>query len=431
MLIVFAVCLPARHARAELSALNLQAIVDQAKPGETIVLEPGTYEGPITITKSLTIRSTQAGTVELRNRSQRPAVSIEADETTLSGLRVIDETVKAAPTLLVTGDRVVLEDLHIQTGSGGIAAKDADGGTLSRTTIEWTAEGVRMADKGNGMDLFNAHRWRITGNTIRLVHDGIYMENSDDAIVSGNVIERSRYGVHCMYTRGTKIQNNEGKLNVTGAMVMTSRQVSVTGNTFTKQSENVNSQGILLYDAHESWVADNMVVGNRVGLYVEQSTDNRLENNQVTYNFVGIQLLESSGNTIEGNAFLGNVSDAQAKGSVRNTLVGNYWDSFQGIDVNGDGKSELTYAINPFFQGLTQRRPAFQLFFQSPGMVFLEGLFQTERERWATDLAPLMAPPGSGPREERSEDGLMTGLAGFTLLGSTGLLFYRMRRRSI
>lgn len=431
-LLALAACLPSGQARAEQDAVSLQAVLDKAGPGETIVLKPGTYEGPITIDKPLTLRSEQEGAAVLRSAGMRPAVSIEADGTTVAGLSIVDETVKEAPTVLVTGHRVVLEDLRIRTGADGIAARDADEGTVTRTTIDWAADGVRMADKGNGIDLYNAHRWRMTDNTIRDVHDGMYMENSDEAFVAGNVIERSRYGVHCMYTKGTVIERNEGNLNVTGAMVMTARQVSVTGNTFTKQSENVNSQGILLYDAHETMVADNTVDGNRVGLYVEQSTANRLENNRVSYNFIGLQLLESSGNTVAGNQFLGNVADAQARGSESNALTGNYWDSFRGIDADGDGRSDISYAINPFFQGLTQKRPAFQLFFQSPGMVFLEGLYQTGRDRWATDTAPLMALPDSAPQaEQRPAGGSGTGLAGFALLACTVLFIYSMRRRSV
>ncbi|GIQ65953.1 hypothetical protein PACILC2_45210 [Paenibacillus cisolokensis] len=429
MLIVLAVCLPSGQARAEEEALDLQTVLDQAKPGETIDLQPGTYEGPITINKPLTLRPEREGEVILRNGSLQPAISISADQTTVAGLHIIDEAVKEAPTVLVTGDRVVLEGLQIRTGADGIVVRDADEGVVTRTTIDWAAEGVRMADKGNGIDLFNAHRWRMLDNTIRDVHDGIYMESSDNASVSGNVIERSRYGVHCMYTKGTMIERNVGMLNVTGAMVMTARQVSVTGNTFAKQSENVNSQGILLYDAHETIVADNTVDGNRVGLYVEQSTGNRLENNRISYNFIGIQLLESHENTITANQFFGNVADAQARGSESNALSGNYWDSFRGIDADGDGKSDISYAINPFFQGMTQKRPAFQLFFQSPGMVFLEGLYQTERDRWSTDSAPLMAPPDGGLQIGAMDGGSETGVAGFVLLGCSSLLFYRMRRR--
>lgn len=59
----------------------------------------------------------------------------------------------------------------------------------------------------------------------------------------------------------------------------------VTGNQFVKQSENVNSQGLLLFDVHTSRVDDNIVEGNRVGFYMEDSSDNVLSNNRVLRNY--------------------------------------------------------------------------------------------------------------------------------------------------
>ncbi|MGG3280948.1 right-handed parallel beta-helix repeat-containing protein [Paenibacillus solani] len=422
--------LPNSSVGAEGEGVSLQEIVDQAHPGDTVILKPGIYQGPITINKRLTILPEEDGTIVLRNMSPLPAVTIKADNTTIMGLQIIDEMVKETPTVQVNGHHTVLESLNIQTSGSGIVVRDADDGTLRNNTIEWIAEGVQMADKGNGMDLYNGHRWNITDNTIHDVLDGIYLENSDDTYVNGNVIERSRYGVHCMYTNRTMIRQNEGKMNVTGAMVMAARQVSVIGNTFTKQSENVNSQGILLYDTHETTVSDNTVVGNRVGLYIELSTDNLLENNRVSYNFVGMQMLESIDNVVEGNQFIGNVSDAQTRGSEENRISNNYWDNFRGIDADGDGKSDISYAMNPFFQSLTQKRPAFQLFFQSPGMVFMEGLYQTERSRWTTDMAPLMDMPNSKYQQGDSESNVKTGLTGIVLLGSTFIFILWVRRRS-
>ncbi|MHA6480404.1 right-handed parallel beta-helix repeat-containing protein [Paenibacillus sp. strain BS8-2] len=411
--------------------LDLQMILDRAEPGATVSLKQGTYRGPAVIRKPLRLVAQDEGDVRLLNPSEESALTIEADDVTVSGITVMDESLKASATILVAGDRVSLEELRIVTGSDGIAAKDANDGAVLHTEIVWSPEGIAMAKKGNGIDLFQSHRWHVEGNDIRNVHDGIYMESSNDTIVVGNMIQESRYGIHCMYTNGTIIRDNEGLANITGAMVMTTRDVVLTNNVFTKQSENVHSQGILLFDAHDSLFENNTIEGNRAGLYIEQSTGNQFLGNRVAYNFVGLQLLEAENNVIEGNLFQGNVADAQAKGSQRNEISGNYWDSFQGIDANGDGYSDVSYSINPFFQGLTQKRAAFQLFFQSPGMVFLEGLYQTGREQWSADRRPLMEPPAIGGEQAQQENVKASGIAGLALLGATIMLVYMNRRRTI
>ncbi len=421
----------ARPGEAAAQTGHLQERIQSALPGETIVLEPGIYEGPITIDRPIVLQAAEKGAVILRNAGPQPALKITADQAAVSGLRIEDESVKESPTVLVTGKRASLKGLNIRTGSDGIAIRDADGVQVSATTIAWTAEGIRMADKGNGIDLYHAHQVRLTGNLIRNVHDGIYIEKSDGTIVTDNRIEESRYGVHCMYTRGTRIQGNEGHRNVTGAMIMAAQEVKIGGNTFSKQNENVHSQGILLFDAHGTVVSNNRVEGNRVGLYVEQSTDNHLADNDVLYNYIGLQLLEAENNRFTGNRFLGNVADAEARGSRNNDLNGNDWDFFSGLDADGDGRSDLSYAINPFFMGLAEKKPAFQLFFQSPGMVFLEGLYQADDHTWTTDSSPLMGSPETGRTEGKPTGGWQTGLAGLLLFIFAGTVLLWTRRRII
>lgn len=429
-LLVCCFILPLSEAAADSKPIDLQEMLDLAAPGDTVILPPGEYEGPIVVRKPLSLIAENEHQAVLVNNSEDQALRIETDGVSIEGLVIRDHLVKDQATILVSGDNVVLEKLQIETGANGIEARDANEGVVKDSVISWVVDGIRMADKGNGIDLFNAHRWSIHDNVIRDVHDGIYMENSDNAQVTNNVIERSRYGVHCMYTKGTIIRQNEGNLNVTGAMVMTAREVEVSHNIFTKQNENVHSQGILLYDAHDSAFTNNVVEGNRVGLYVEQSSNNRLEHNRVAFNFIGIQLLDAEENEIAGNIFQGNVADAQARGSNHNDLNGNYWDSFRGIDADGDGYSDLSYAINPLFQGLTQKRSAFQLFFQSPGMEFLEGLFETERASWPTDESPLMEPLPMYRENAELKETSATGAIGFVLLSCTSLILYKARRKN-
>lgn len=382
--------------KAEEQAKDLQSLINEAQRGTTIILPQGIYEGPIVIDKPLQLEAKSGEEVTINNPSNKPAIQIIANDVALTRITIRDEQVKQQPTVLIQADGVLLDQLQIHTGSFGIMMRKADHGEVRNTSIVWAGKGanrsIKMSDKGNGMDLYDSDNNTFYGNTVIAMHDGIYMENSDNNLVEENHFERLRYGVHCMYTKGTIIRHNIGRLNITGAMVMAARKVELSNNQFTKQSENVNSQGILLFDAHEIMVFDNHVEGNRVGLYVEQSTLNRITNNSIVGNFIGLQLLDAENNTMSGNQFIGNVASAASRNSVNNTLDGNYWDTFQGIDLDGDGKSEISYAINPFFQSLVKAKPGFQLFFQSPGMVFLEGLYQSQREQWASDASPLMEP---------------------------------------
>ncbi len=429
---------------------HLQQLAAGTAAGDTLTLPPGSYEGPLVLDREMTVKAEQPGTVTIRHTGSGPAITIAADGVTLAGLVVDQQAEEQAAAILVQGNRFLLEKLTVRSTSFGILLRDASDGVVRHNSIEWQGTGAAVeaeqelpltgdsmgvtqgalgSGKSNGIDLYNSHRNELSGNQIKQVYDGIYMENADDNRVLDNRIEQSRYGIHCMYTRRALISGNVGDGNVTGAMIMTSREVELRHNRFEKQSENVHSQGILLFDVQQSTFAGNRVEGNRVGIYMEQSSANRIVDNDVVANFIGLQLLDAADNEMTGNLFQNNTSDAQSRSSEGNRIHGNYWESFRGIDADGDGASDIRYAIHPLFQGLVKKRPAFQLFFQSPGMVFLESLYQSDSSNWTTDTAPLMAPPERAATVGDDGRTAAPGWLGLLMLGGAAILIRYARRR--
>ncbi|WEK55910.1 MAG: NosD domain-containing protein [Candidatus Cohnella colombiensis] len=387
---------------------ELQQIIDGASPGDKIVLEGRSYSGPVLINKPLTLQG-QSGSV------------IASD----SGEAAIE----------VTADEVVIEHLTIITDDYGIKLRGADRGTISHNVIRWSGakqDETSHSMESNGIDLYDSHDNRIENNEISNMKDAIYIENSHRSIVEGNRLFHSRYGIHCMYTDATKVINNYGEFNITGAMVMGVHDVLVSGNTFSKQSENANSQGILLFDVLTSQIEDNVVEGNRVGIYMELSYENTLRNNAVLRNFIGIQFLESTDNDFTNNEFISNVIEAEALNSTGNRMDSNYWDAVQGLDTNDDGHSDLTYAINPFYQQVTKKQAAFQLFFQSPSMNFLSNLYTDNQEQWSHDASPLMNLPQIDPQNEEHapKSGWSVALLSLLLLGAATTTIYMGVRKS-
>jgi nitrous oxidase accessory protein len=403
---------------AETVAGEFQQLVDKALPGDTITLQEGIYTGPVTINKPLTITGTK--TAVLLNNSKDPAILIDADKVVLRGFTIQHNQAGNSEAVGVNSDEVVLDQLNIETRGFGIRLRNSDRGMIHHNIIIWSGAGTNeklsMGKKENGIDLYNSHDNRIEYNAISHMRDGIYLENSHRTKVDKNQIYHSRYGVHCMYTNETQITDNVGEYNVTGAMIMGVADVLVSHNSFRKQSENVNSQGILLFDVQTSLIEHNVVEGNRVGIYMELSSNNQLRDNDVWRNFMGIQILESEGNQFNNNRFIANVIEAEALDSSGNLMNGNYWDAFQGLDLDHDGTSNIAYNINPFYQQLIQNTPAFQLFFQSPGMTFLSNMFADNKEGWSADASPLMAPTSSGIINLDNMEGKGVGIASLLLL---------------
>ncbi|QJD88014.1 hypothetical protein HH215_06280 [Cohnella herbarum] len=392
---------------AEAPSRALQNLIDDAKPGDTIVLEDGKYLGPAIIDKKLTIKGSRKAVVTADGK--QTVIEIRSNDAVIQGISIVQQVAGESSAIVVKSDYVSLENLSIETRGFGIMLRNADRGMIKNNRISWSGannnEQARLSKKNNGIDLYDSHDNLIESNEISDLRDGIYLENSHRSIVVDNRIYRSRYGIHCMYTNGTLVTGNQGEYNVTGAMIMGVRDAIVSDNSFRKQSENVNSQGLLLFDVQTSLIDSNIVEGNRVGIYMEQSSDNRLINNSVWRNFMGIQFLESGNNEFHNNQFISNVIEAEALESSGNRMENNYWDAVQGLDLNHDGLSDIPYAINPFYQQLIQKTPAYQLFFQSPSTMFLSNLFMNDRDSWATDAFPLMSlPSASADRTHPSQE---------------------------
>ncbi len=437
--------LPAAYpAQAEAS---LQALIDQAAPGDTVTIPEGKYEGPIRITKPLKLLA--KGEVKLTNPSEEAALTIAADDVTLQGITVLDRRINSEDaSIIVSGSRNLLEKVTVETMGTGIQLRGANANTIRNVSVIGKVKDrgsasdaghdhsahlsksaskpkvTVQAQKGNGIDLYDSHDNRLIENQVTNVFDGIYLEKSTGNELTQNRVEKSRYGYHLMGTTQTSLKNNTGSENVTGAMLMETADATVVGNRFLKQQKNPNSQGILLYDVQNSLLADNHIEGNRVGLYLERSSGITVTGNQLSLNFVGMQLIASAGNTWTNNHFISNVIAAQAQDSATDNLNGNYWDNLLGLDVDGDHKSDLPYEMNPFYLGLTDAIPAYQLFFQSPGFVFLENLFTSGAGSPIRDETPLM--PTSAVVSANAETGSNwgAGILGLILLAGSCTFIY-------
>lgn len=372
---------------------SLQQWIDQSEPGVTLKVPSGTYQGPVTVNKPLKLLADKD--VILQGDGDEPLLTIQSDHVSINGLQLVDERDRdpKEATVLVMGSDNVISQVSIRTNGTGIQLREASRNTLDNVNIEGltSAKGIDgSVMRGNGIDLWESYSNQIVNSYIDNMYDAIYLENSNDNQIRHNEARNSRYGYHLMFTKNNVIEDNVGFHNVTGAMVMGSESIRVQNNNFAKQNENVNSQGILLFDVKQTVAKNNRVEGNRVGLYVESSSDNRILDNELTLNFIGIQMIDSSNNELTGNEFISNVIQAQAEASSDNKVEANYWDDMQGIDLTGAGRSDIAYQINPFYITLTNEVKAFQLFFGSPGMEFLESLFYNPNESWLKDSSPLM-----------------------------------------
>lgn len=399
---------------------TLQTKIDAALDGAIIEIEAGKYEETISLSKPITLEG--KGNVILYACKTGPVVDISGQHVILKNIKVVhcgDQDGDMA--IRVTGSKHILEQLSIETKRIGIKLQGAANVTVQNSEVvgKW---------KGNGIDLWDSTENIIANNRVSNVYDGIYLERSNGNNLSGNEIRTSRYGTHIMFSEDNVLKDNLLNSNITGTMVMSSKKTVVSHNTFAFSRNNVNAQGLLLYMATDTQVQRNTFVSNRVGIYTERSNNNLLDSNIIRDNFIGMQFDKADENTVVHNSFAGNVNDAQAIDSPNNQINHNYWDSSSKVDANEDGYSEIAFAADPYFLGLTADVPEYQLFFHSPGLILIQKMLKSPANQLLVDAAPLMDMVMEIEKEKSSNVSAWV-IGGVMLFSSLGIFILGRKRQ--
>lgn len=218
---------------------------------------------------------------------------------------------------------------------------------------------VSESFSGNGIHLWNCNRIYIFNNEIRGQRDGIYLEFATNSIILGNSsYSNLRYGLHFMFSEGNKYVMNSFIRNGAGVAVMYTKKVSMIYNNFF-DNWGSNSYGLLFKDIDNSTVAFNIFRRNTVGIYSEGSNRLLVSKNIFIDNGWAMKIL---GNCYDGlfnyNEFINNTFDFSTNSSRNNNAFSyNYWDKYQGYDLEKDGVGDVPYRPVNLFSVLIETSP--------------------------------------------------------------------------
>lgn len=341
-----------------------------ADPGAVITLEAGFYqEPPIRVTKPVTIHG-QPGAV-LDGNSENQILTIAADSVTVRGLvfqNVGTSFVEDRAALKVDeGQHCAIEDNRFEDTFFAIyLAKSAHCHIANNTIIGHKTTESRSA---NGIHLWYSRNVTITGNTIRGHRDGIYLEFVEDSEVTDNISENNmRYGLHFMFSDRCNYRNNLLRTNDAGVAVMYTKHVEMTGNRF-EDNWGSAAYGLLLKDITDSHIADNVFLRNTMGIHAEGSNRMMVTNNTFRENGWALKLMANSeDNIFTGNTFVANTFDV-ATNSRKNysTFSQNYWDTYQGYDLDRDGYGDVPYRPVRLFSLIVEHN--------EPALILMRSLF--------------------------------------------------------
>ena len=207
----------------------------------------------------------------------------------------------------------------------------------------------------------------ITGNNIGHNRDGIYLEFVNNSHIDHNTVSGcARYGLHFMFSHFNVYNSNRFNHNQAGVAVMFAHNVEMINNTF-EFNRGTSSYGLLIKELQYSTIKWNRFLDNTVGLLIDGGSDLNVHHNVIKNNGWGMRLISASTNdTIVHNNFLGNTFDMTTNVSYnRNNVNGNYWDKYEGYDLNKDGYGDVPFHPLSLFSMLAEQNENVLFFFHS------------------------------------------------------------------
>lgn len=373
--------------------------VRQARAGDRVVVSAGVYREPtIVVDRPVTIIGERLAVLDGANATH--ILRVESDSVVVKGLTFQNVSVShvedraAIRVAEITGCRI--EENRFERAFFGIYLAGSVDCAITDNVLNGI--GGTEAVTGNGIHLWTARGTEVRGNRITGHRDGIYLEFAHGSRVSDNVSERNiRYGLHFMYADDCRYERNRFRANQAGVAVMYTKRVTMIGNEFA-DNHGPSSYGLLLKEIYDSRLDSNRFERNTTALLADGATRLRATGNLFADNGWAVKIMASTQDAgFASNVFVRNTFDVatNSRGSST-TLTGNYWDEYQGYDLDRDGRGDVPHRPVRLFSLIVERHEPMMILLRSPMVALLdraERILPSLTPGALADDAPLMRRP--------------------------------------
>lgn len=328
--------------------LSIQAAVDSAVPGSTILVYPGTYEENILL---------NVENISLVSEAMNPWSTI---------IRASNMT---EPVIKVTSKGVAISGFYI-SGPHSIW-KEAAGIHLYNTS-ENTIDSNMVSEYLYGVYLVSSDRNNIINNTIENNQRGLYLENSETNLLINNKVLTNIEGIVLNSSGNNSLKNNTIYLNeYQGIYIYSSDNSSADSNLIMDNLISENNYGIYTFSFENNTVRNNTISLNAMGILLSSySSDNLFRDNLIeSSRDFGLYMYSGSNNTFYNNLFNNtlnldlaydnrNINWNTTKTSGKNiiggpSIGGNFWAKPDGTgfsqnctDLDENGICDYSYEVN-------------------------------------------------------------------------------------
>ena len=381
----------------------LQPLIDEADEGAVLLLDAGTYAGPVVIDKPLTLDGQGEVTIDAGGKGS--VIVIDTDGAIVRNLHLtnsgeshndIDSGVQVRGNFNVVSDNVIDDCLF------GVDLQQSEHNIVRRNRI--SSKPFGLGTRGDAIRLWHSFENKITDNVITESRDMVVWYSANNTIAR-NASSNSRYSLHFMYSRFNLVEENHYYNNTVGIFLMYSDDV-VLKNNYIAHASGSTGVGIGFKETSGVTVQGNKIMYCATGLYIDVSpfqpdTTNTFSNNLIAYNGIGIRFLNDwKGNEFRDNRFIDNLTQvavSSGKTANRNIWEGNYWSDYEGFDEDLDGVGDTAYELYVYADRLWQDVPYAQFFKGSPLLEVMDFL-----ERLAPFTEPHLLVRDERPSKQRT-----------------------------
>lgn len=347
---------------------SIKKALSIAQSGDTIFVYKGIYkEGNIIIDKKIVFVGKDYPVLD--GEKKHEILSVKADSVVIKGFKIIRSSIGSIidPAAIKVYNRsfIRIENNILDDNFFGIYIQNGKNCIIKNNILK--AYGEVEQKLGNGIHCWKSNEIQIIGNSIQGHRDGIYFEFVFNSIIWRNIVQNNmRYGLHFMFSHSDSYISNIFRNNGAGVAVMFSKEVKMINNLFDK-NWGESAYGLLLKEINDSYILGNKFIQNTAGIYMEGSNRVKFEKNLFLENGWAMKVQAScDSNEIVNNNFIGNTFDMGTNGSlVLNTFNANYWDKYEGYDLNKDGFGDVPYHPLSLFAVLVENNPSAMLLFRS------------------------------------------------------------------
>lgn len=347
---------------------SISAALHKAKAkDEILIYGKKIYKERLVIQKPITLKG--VGTPIIDGGQRGDVIKVNADNVTIEGLQIQNSArssqVDYCGVHVKDAQFVTVRNCVFRKNQFSVMFQNCKNGLIANNNI--SSNITYNPIMGNAVHCWKSDNMHIIGNNIGHNRDGIYLEFVNNSHIDHNTVSGcARYGLHFMFSHFNVYNSNRFNHNQAGVAVMFAHNVEMINNTF-EFNRGTSSYGLLIKELQYSTIKWNRFLDNTVGLLIDGGSDLNVHHNVIKNNGWGMRLISASTNdTIVHNNFLGNTFDMTTNVSYnRNNVNGNYWDKYEGYDLNKDGYGDVPFHPLSLFSMLAEQNENVLFFFHS------------------------------------------------------------------